>query len=107
MPRLTVSHPSLARALAVSVGTSALLTCTVLGLLQIPALIGAIRDLVPEAEARTASGGHGHDPWRLRPSDIGTTGSIHPPEARVTSGVEIPDERRMVRVVYPGLTAQR
>lgn len=49
---------------------------------------------------------NGADRWRLRPADVTTTGSTGPsPKDR--PAFAIPDERRAVRVVYPGLLGER
>lgn len=48
----------------------------------------------------------GAEGWRLRPADVTTTGStVAAVKDRPTA--DIPAERRAVRVVYPGLLADR
>lgn len=45
--------------------------------------------------------------WRLRSADVVVTGSTTPSAPRRSPVTEIPETRRAVRVVYPGLSAAR
>ncbi len=45
--------------------------------------------------------------WRLRSADVVTTGSTTPPATRKPLITAIPETRRSVRVVYPGLSDGR
>lgn len=91
MPRQT--SPSLF--LAAIVTCSALLTITVLtGLKAIPGW---------DVSTRGAWAGRANDPWRLRTGDHGAEA----PVARMAAAEETTEERRVVRVVYPGLTGSR
>lgn len=91
MPRQT--SPSLF--IAAIVISSALLTITVLtGLKAIPGWDVGTRG----AWARRAN-----DPWRLRTGDHGAEA----PVVRMAGAEETTEERRVVRVVYPGLTGSR
>ena len=97
MPRLTDLLPNLPAIL----GSTAILTFGMVVLIQartIPDGAGPVR---PPPGARE------HDAWRLRASDVATTSSIRQTEPKGRPATEIPDERRMVRVVYPGLAGPR
>ncbi|GJD40011.1 MULTISPECIES: hypothetical protein [Methylobacterium] len=56
-----------------------------------------------EASHRPPRGAEG---WRLRPADVTTTGSTGA-AIKDRPSADIPAERRTVRVVYPGLLADR
>ncbi|WP_027173913.1 hypothetical protein [Methylobacterium sp. 10] len=76
-------------------------------ILATTALAGAVLTPSPlranEASHRPPRGAEG---WRLRPADVTTTGStVAAVKDRPTA--DIPAERRTVRVVYPGLLADR
>lgn len=57
--------------------------------------------------ARGARFGRLNDSWHLRPSDLGDAPIGEPAAARPGLAAAVPDERRFVRVVYPGLTGAR
>ncbi|KQP31701.1 hypothetical protein ASF49_09670 [Methylobacterium sp. Leaf104] len=59
------------------------------------------------SEAGRGAVSHSLDPWRLRPSDVGAPEAMPERDAKGRPVSEIPQERRMVRVVYPGLTGPR
>ena len=69
-------------------------------------LVGSARSSGADGLARS-----GFEWWRLRPTDVTTTGSTGTPPRASRDGAdaqtEAPGERRAVRVVYPGLTAGR
>ena len=96
MPRLTESIPILA-------GT---VLCSAILAFPVLADFAAGPNEVGEGPVRTASSGRG-DPWRLRPSDVVMTSSIPAPAPKGGVPMEAPDERRVIRVVYPGLTGTR
>ncbi|KQP54313.1 hypothetical protein ASG51_01185 [Methylobacterium sp. Leaf465] len=65
---------------------------------------------VPPAAASEAGRGAAArplDPWRLRPSDVVPAEAGPARDAKGRPVSEIPEERRVVRVVYPGLTNPR
>lgn len=45
--------------------------------------------------------------WRLRPTDVLTTGATSPAPTKTPAATAVPEERRAVRVVYPGLVDGR
>jgi hypothetical protein len=59
------------------------------------------------AEAGRGATAHGLDPWRLRPSDAVPPETEPARDAKGRPVSEIPEARRVVRVVYPGLTGPR
>ncbi|MGU3359320.1 hypothetical protein ACLBWX_03195 [Methylobacterium sp. M6A4_1b] len=85
MPRLHFPVPS-----------ALLLVLTALGLLPAAA-----------SEAGRGAAAHTLDPWRLRPSDVAAAEAMPARDAKGRPVSEIPEERRVVRVVYPGLTGPR
>jgi hypothetical protein len=76
-----------------------------------PALLLALTALglgpAAAAEAGRGAAARPPDPWRLRPSDVETADAIPARDAKGRPVSEIPEERRVVRVVYPGLTGPR
>lgn len=81
-------------------------------ILATTALAGAA--LVSSAlQAMEASGSQpaGAERWRLRPAEAALTATALPPPAaipvRLRPALDIPRERRAVRMVYPGLLADR
>ena len=77
-------------------------SCTLLLALTPPATMPAAA-----SEAGRGAGAHGLDPWRLRPSDVVPADAGPARDAKGRPVSEIPEERRVVRVVYPGLTGPR
>ncbi|GJE17107.1 hypothetical protein AIGOOFII_1819 [Methylobacterium marchantiae] len=76
-------------------------------ILATTALAGAMLAPAPvRAEENSRLRPSGAERWRLRPAEVTTTGTIVPvTKNRPIS--DIPAERRSVRVVYPGLLADR
>lgn len=97
MPRLAALVPTLPAIL----GSSALITFGIIALIE----IWAARDTTVPDTARPSTRENG--PWRLPPSDIVTTSSIGSGAAKDRIPGAIPDERRLVRVVYPGFAGSR
>ncbi|KQO67274.1 hypothetical protein [Methylobacterium sp. Leaf89] len=64
---------------------------------------------VPPAASEAGRGAAARplDPWRLRPSDVVPAEAGPARDAKGRPVSEIPEERRVVRVVYPGLTNPR
>lgn len=95
MPRLT----DLLAALPAILGSTAILTYGMIVLIQartVPDGVDPVRTLPGTRDA-----------WSLRASDVATTSSIGQTEPKGRPAREIPDERRVVRVVYPGLAGSR
>ncbi|MCJ2034877.1 hypothetical protein [Methylobacterium sp. J-068] len=69
------------------------------------AVLAGVR-AVPAGEGHPAPREPGRDVWSLRPSDVTMTSAIGPAETRPPAAA-MPEERRMVRVVYPGLIGPR
>lgn len=80
----------------------AILTTTALGALStVPSRAAdgmLVRDQAPVALSGT-------DRWRLKPAEPITTGAMGHGPSRAAS--DIPEARRAVRIVYPGLSAAR
>ncbi|GJD76454.1 hypothetical protein [Methylobacterium goesingense] len=91
MPRLTDLLPNLPAIL----GSTAILTYGMIVLIQ--------ARTVPDGADPVRTPPSARDAWRLRASDVATTSSIGQSELKGRQATEIPDERRVVRVVYPGL----
>ncbi|NEU14162.1 hypothetical protein G3T14_18800 [Methylobacterium sp. BTF04] len=67
-------------------------------------LSGAHPTLAAEPDRPAPSG---MEWWRLRSTDVLTTGATSPSPVRTSPASEIPEARRAVRMVYPGLVGSR
>ncbi|GJD93838.1 hypothetical protein [Methylobacterium iners] len=82
----------------------ALFTTTALAALGAAPTRGADGMLAREATPAPLSGA---ERWRLRPAEVTTTGATAKRPGKAGQASEIPEARRAVRMVYPGLTAAR
>lgn len=74
-------------------------------LLTVVALASNLRPGLAAEPERPAPAGM--EWWRLRSTDVLTTGSTSPAATKTPPVTEIPEARRSVRVVYPGLSGGR
>lgn len=82
----------------------ALFTTTALAALSAAPTQGADGTLPRDGTAVALAGA---ERWRLRPTEVTTTGATTRRPGKAAQSDEIPEARRAVRMVYPGLTATR
>jgi hypothetical protein len=82
----------------------ALFTTTALAALSTVPTQGADGTLARDAAPAPIAGA---ERWRLRPTEVTITGATAKRPGKAGQESEIPEARRAVRMVYPGLTAAR